>query len=299
MALILPTQDMTAEIVQWASEKDAVRAVLMTSTRAVPGAPRDILSDYDIILILKTLEPFVNDRSWLEDFGETLVVYWDPIYPDPQYGIDICANVTQYASGLKIDFTLWPVALFRKIAAAPELTAELDAGYRILLDKDHLTDRMRPPTYQAYIPTPPTLEEYLIHINDFLSDAPYVAKCLWRGELMPVKWALDYDMKHIYLRKMLEWRVAIEHGWSVPTGALGKGLKKQLPAAIWEQVEQSFAGSDTAENWQALEKTLAIFRQIAIEVGEDLGYPYPEALHDRVVSYLERFRAMERLSKKL
>jgi hypothetical protein len=42
-------------------------------------------------------------------------------------------------------------------------------------------------------------------------------------------------MKHIYLRPMLEWRMELDHDWSMRTGALGKGLKKQLPPKIWSR----------------------------------------------------------------
>jgi len=92
----------------------------------------------------------------------------------------------------------------RRIVQAPALPAELDAGHRVLLDKDHLTDEMQSPTYRAYIPVRPTNGVYQTTINDFFSDAPYIAKCLLRGELLPAKWCLDYDMKHVYLRPMLE-----------------------------------------------------------------------------------------------
>jgi aminoglycoside 6-adenylyltransferase len=91
---------------------------------------------------------------------------------------------------------------------------------------------MFPPTGKAYVPAPPSLEAYQLLINDFLSDAPYVAKCLWRDEVLPAKWCLDCDMKHTYLRQMLEWRAEINHSWSVPVGNLGKGLKDFLPPDI-------------------------------------------------------------------
>jgi aminoglycoside 6-adenylyltransferase len=281
-----------SQLMAWAEARGPVRAVLLTSTRAVPGASVDCLSDYDVILVLEDLRPFVEDRSWLEDFGETLVVYWDPVQPDPVYGIETCGNVTQYADGLKIDFTLWPVALFQAIAAAPELPDELDAGTLVLLDKDGLTPLLAPPTYTAYIPKPPSREAYETHVNDFLSDAPYVAKCLWRDELFPAKWCLDHDMKHVYLRPMLEWLVGIVTDWSVPVGALGKGLKAQLPPELWAQVDATYAGGATAENWVALERTLALFRQVAIEVGERLGYAYPDDLHQRVAAYVDRIRRL-------
>jgi aminoglycoside 6-adenylyltransferase len=274
--------------------RSAIRAMLLTSTRAIPDAPIDVLSDYDVILIMQDIHPFVVDRAWLNDFGDVLVVYWDPIYPDPVFGIERCGNVTQYADGLKIDFTLWPVALFQQIAAAPTLLAELDAGYRVLLDKDHLTAALRPPTGTAYVPAPPTLTTYQTLINDFLSDAPYVAKCLWRDELLPAKWCLDYDMKHIYLRQLLEWCMEIDHGWTVPAGSLGKGLKKRLPPDLWAQVEQTYVGARLEDNWEALTHTLDLFRRVAVEVGERLGYAYPHDLHQRVSAYVEQIRQLER-----
>ena len=279
--------DVISQLIQWAEQRDSIRAMLLTSTRAIPHGPVDALSDYDVILIVEDIHPFFENRSWLKDFGDVLVVYWDPIYPDPQHNIEKVANVTQYADGLKIDFTLWPVDLLEKIVQAPTLQAELDAGYRVLLDKDNLTEGLKPPTYTAYIPTPPTNEEYQKAINDFFSDAPYVAKCLLRGELLPVKWCLDYDMKHVFLRPMLEWRAELDHAWSVPIGFLGKGLKKRLAPEIWSQLEDTYAGANVAENWEALFRTMALFRQVAMEVGAGLGHEYPIDLDKRVTDYVQ------------
>ena len=284
--------DTEQRITEWAESRAEIRAVLLTSTRAVPGAHVDALSDHDVILIVRSLQPFVEHRTWINDFGDVLVAYWDPVHPDPDHDIEIIANVTQYASGLKIDFTLWPVSLFEKIVAALALPAELDAGYRVLLDKDGLTESMLSPTGEAYTPRLPTLEAYLTWINDFFSDAPYVAKCLWRGELLPVKWCLDYDMKHIYLRQLLEWRAEMDHDWSVPIGSLGKGLKKYLPGDIWTELEKCYAGARLEDNWAALKNTMALFRQVAIEVGVHLGYAYPYDLDERVTSYVENFRRL-------
>jgi aminoglycoside 6-adenylyltransferase len=288
-----PARDVIDTITQWADAKAEIRAVLLTSTRAIPNAHVDTLSDYDVILIVEDVHPFVSDRTWLNDFGDVLVVYWDAIYPDPTFGIDCCGNVTQYVSGLKLDFTLWSVELFQKIVTAPALPDELDAGYQVLLDKDDLTATMQPPTFKAYLPKPPTPETFQTYINDFLTDAPYVAKCLWRGELLPAKWCLDYDMKHVYLRQVLGWRVGVEHNWSVPVGSLGKGLKKLLPRDIWKRLEQTYAGADVAENWEALANTVELFRRVAIDVGTQLGYTYPNELHERVKAYIQHIKQLE------
>jgi aminoglycoside 6-adenylyltransferase len=182
--------------------------------------------------------------------------------------------------------------LLRQVVAAPALPPELDAGYRVLLDKDGLTATMLAPTGRAYVPRRPTAETYREVVNEFLSDAPYVAKCLWRDELLPAKWCLDHDMKHKYLRQVLEWRVEIDHDWSVPVGSLGKGLKSRLAARLWDRLEGCYAGARLTDNWIALAHTLALFRDAAVEVGQHLGYAYPEELHQRVCAYVERIKRL-------
>src|SRR5258705_2241204 len=278
------------KLIQWAEQRDSIRAMLLTSTRAVPNATVDDFSDYDVVLVVEDIHPFHEERSWLQDFGDVLVTYWDPIYPDPDHSLGKFGNVIQYADGLKIDFTLWSLELLQKIVQSPALPAEMDAGYRILLDNDNLTKGIRSPTYTAYIPVPPTKEAYQKAIEEFFSDPPYVAKCLLRGELLPAKWCLDYDMKHVYLRPMLEWLMGLNHNWSLPTGSLGKGLKKKLPPQIWSQLEDAYAGADTADNWEALFRTMTLFRQVAMEVGEGLGYDYPLDLDERVTAFVKEMQ---------
>ncbi len=149
-----------------------------------------------------------------------------PSIPTRIPAIEKFGNVTQYADGLKIDFTVYPVTWIQNIVQAPALPAELDAGYRLLLDKDNLTHGLKQPTYSAYIPVKPSNEIYQKWIEDFFSDVPYAAKCLWRGELLPLKWCLDYDMKHVYLRQMLEWKIGLDSNWSIPVGCPRQRLEK-------------------------------------------------------------------------
>ena len=81
-----------------------------------------------------------------------------------------------------------------------------------------------------------------------------------------------------------------DHGWAVPTGALGKGLKRRLPADLWRDLEATYAGAGVAENWEALFRTLALFRRVAREVGAQLGYTYPDELDRRVTAYLRHMQ---------
>ncbi len=200
-------------LVEWGEQQDAVRALILTSTRAVPdtvpGATLDILSDYDVILILTDIHRFAESRAWLAAFGRVLTLYCDPVLLED--GFERSGSVVQFEGGLKIDFTLMPVEMLGWIAAQPTLPDEFDAGYRVLLDKDRLTVGLKPPTYQAYIPKPPTEAQYREQIEDFFLVAIYVAKYLWRGDLIAAKHLMDSMMLHEHLLPMLEWQVEIAH----------------------------------------------------------------------------------------
>ena len=164
----------------------------------------------------------------------------------------------------------------------------------MLLDKDRLFDAMPAPTHTAYVPPRPDEEAYLTVVNNFFSDAPYVAKCLWRDELMPAKWCLDVEMRHNYLRPMLEWRVERDRGWPEPTGNLGKGLKKRLPPEMWSQLESTYVGAEIIDNWEALFRTMKVFRRAALDVADDLGFAYPRDLDRRVTAYVRSIEGLDR-----
>lgn len=287
----LRDDSVVAKLLEWAQARPSIRAMLLTSTRTYPNAVVDALSDYDVILVVPDIQPYHQDRSWLADFGDVLVTYWDPIHKSRETDVEIFANVVQYESGLRIDFTLWPIEQARKVAEQEYLPAYLDVGYVILLDKDRLTDRFRPPTHTAYIPKSPTKAEFDEVVEEFYSDVPHVAKCLLRDELMPAKWGLDYDMKHVYLRRMLEWRVELDHEWSVPVGKHGKGLKKRLPESIWAALEATYVGAELEENWEALFETLKLFREVGEQVAVGLGYEFPTDLDRSVRVFLRDYRA--------
>jgi aminoglycoside 6-adenylyltransferase len=282
--------DVERRLVAWARRREDVRAVLLTSTRAIPDAVVDAFSDYDAVLVTRDVRPYDADRRWIADFGETLVAYWNPVERDPDSGLELFGNVVWYVDRPRIDFTIWPVALLARIAAAPALPAELDAGYRVLLDKDGLAAQLRPPTYAAFIPTPPDAAAFATAVNNFFELAPAVAVGLARDDLLAARWVLDCDMKHAYLLPMLQWRAECDRDWQMPARALGKGLGRALPADVWTALHETYVGGDAAANWTALLRTMALYGRVARDVGERLGYAYPDALEARVTAYVERVR---------
>lgn len=278
------------ELMRWSQSRDDVCAVLITSTRAVPGARLDAYSDYDVIVVVDDVDPFADNNEWLSVFGDVLIAYWDPLNVDPYTGAVSVGNVTQYVNGLKIDFGVWSVQRLHDVVHATTPMDELDAGYRILLDKRGLTSGLPAPTYAAYTPPRPDEETYLRLITDFFIGPPYVAKSLLRGQLLPAKWVLDFDMRYNYLVPMLEWRVECDHDWAWKPGSLGKGLEAQVQPEVWTEFEATFVGHDESANWDALFAMMTLFGQIAREVAALLCFRYPQDLDDRVVLHVHRMR---------
>lgn len=285
----LMSDPLIQQFIAWAEARHDVRAVILTSTRTIPGAKLDIFSDYDVILVVENVQRYFNDRSWLEDFGPVLVLYRDPIRQAEAGGR--FAYITQYElDRLKIDFTVMHVDVLGQIVSAPQLPDDFDVGYCVLLDKDELTDGLPPPAYQAFLPMVPTRAEYLEHIEVFFHEATYVAKNIWRDELLPARYSLEYMMKLEFVREMLNWRMGITHNWQIKTGSLGKGLKRHTPPHLWSALEATYTGAGEAASWDSLFRTIDFYRVVAHEVGDALGYTYPEDMDQRVVTYLQKVR---------
>ena len=278
------------QLTRWAGERDEVRSLIITSTRAIPDAHLDAHSDYDVILVVTTVRPLVEDTSWLSDFGDVLIAYWDPLRVDATTGAEEVSSIVNYTHGLKIDFSLWSYRAFTDITGGPDPNPELDAGYRVLVDKDRLTAGLPRPTFAAYIPVRPDEATYLRLITDFLIGVPYVAKSLLRGELLPAKWVLDFDMRFNYLVPMLEWRVECDYAWKLRTGPLGKGLHAHLPGGMWDELQHTFVDADPDKNWEALFAMVALFGRAAQEVAESLGHTYPDSLVAGVTAHARQMR---------
>ncbi|GHO86637.1 aminoglycoside 6-adenylyltransferase [Dictyobacter formicarum] len=283
-----------ARLISWAQSREDIRALVLSSSRTNPTVPElvDALSDYDLdVIIHGDARTWYEDRAWLEELGPVLVGFGDP--PTKEYGIEISGYVIIYADGTKIDFTIMPEEIFKQVVAEPTLRDGWDDGHRVLLDKDALSAGLKTPSHREFIPTPPTAEEYRDVIDRFFTEATYVAKFLWRDELIFFKHSLDQEVKADLLRRMLEWRMEIDYNWSIRLGVLGRGLKKRLSPELWNELESTYTGASIEENWAALFKTIALFRRLASEVGSHLGYTYPTDLDKRMMAYLEKIRRME------
>lgn len=260
-------------ILAWAEREEAVRVVAVTSTRAKEEGPPDELSDYDIVLALTNVDRFDPAAAYSAPAAR-----WGD--ESEVHGAKTFFRGVVYEDGTKIDWTLWP-AHAPQLVAQHGLTDNLDVGYRVLLDRDGSTAGWAPPTGTAHIPRRPSEAEYVALVEEFWWSATYVVKARARGEHFFARYILDVDMTYGVLRPMLEWLVETERDWSWKPGAYGRGLESEVPpekARALEAAHDSF------------EATIALFRDVAREVGAALGYAYPQYADDAVTAYIDTLR---------
>jgi aminoglycoside 6-adenylyltransferase len=288
---VLPTEDgVLGKLVAWCEADPEVRAVILTSSRVSPDKRADLLSDYDVVLAVRDRLSFAADESWVSRYGRPAARWGDE---SELLGLLTSFRGVVYEDGVKVDYTIWPEAMLERVSAQTALPEGLDVGYRVLLDKDGRTSGWLPPTYRAHIPVRPTETEYRALVEEFWWSATYVAKALWRGEIVFAKFTLDQDVRIGALRRMLEWRIELDHDWSLRPGAYGRGLERLLPDGMWPELAATYVGPGCHENWDALFAAAALFRKVATEVGAVLGYAYPLEDVDRVVTaHLEAVREL-------
>jgi aminoglycoside 6-adenylyltransferase len=131
-------------------------------------------------------------------------------------------------------------------------------------------------------------------MEEFWWESSYVARNLWRDELVNAKYSFDSVMKLDLLRRLLEWRIELDHDWSLRPGDSGRYLKRRLDAETWQEFAGTFVGPDIEENWEALFRTTTLLKRLGSEVGAALGYHYPRELDGAVTSYLRGIRLLDR-----
>lgn len=258
-------------IKNWINDNNDIRAALITSSLVNPLAPIDDFSDLDIELVFEDSENYIKSKEWLFQFGDILNYYEEGI---EEFEGKHAMKMVQYMDGVKVDFKIYSIEQFLAEVNSPILPEDWDIGYEILADKDNLTSNLTPQTYQVSIIKKPSFEEFNKIVDNFWWDVTYIPKCLARGDLFYLKFMVEKIIRVEYFIPMIEWYVASQHHWDITTNKYGRLFKKYLSEQEWNQLEETFSGSDLSENWKACGKMLVIFDQMAIKVPESLKIEY-------------------------
>jgi aminoglycoside 6-adenylyltransferase len=119
-----------------ANGNEDIRAVILTSSLVNPLAPVDDFSDLDVELIFEDNQAYIADRKMAESFWQATSM----IEEDESCFNGIHAmKMVLYEDTVKVDFKLYRKSSFLQEIQHEELPEDWDIGYKILLDKDGIT----------------------------------------------------------------------------------------------------------------------------------------------------------------
>lgn len=278
------------QIINWSQNNPDIRAVLLTSSLVNPLAPVDELSDLDIELVFDDNTNYILDKNWINNFGTPIaMVEEDESYFEDKHAM----KMVLYADHTKVDFKLYSKSNFLEEVHQNHLPEDWDIGYKVLMDKEGITQALQKPTYQVSIIKRPTAQRFEQLLNGFWWDCTYVAKCLVRKDIFYAKFMSEDNIRTDYLVPLIEWYIASQHGWNITTNKHGRLFEKYLTQQTWEKVIQTFSGSDINENWTALFAMANLVAAIGRELAIKLTYEYPAKLEADVRIYLNALKTKE------
>jgi aminoglycoside 6-adenylyltransferase len=284
-------QEMLDLILIVARNDDRIRGVIMNGSRVNPKAPRDFFQDYDVVYVVTEKESFLADPGWIKVFGELMILQLpDEMVDPPVADRDHYGYLMQFADGNRIDLSLYPLSKLDQL--------EDDSLTLVLLDKDGILPHFDPPNDSGYLPTPPTSKAYFDCTNEFWWVCPYVAKGLWRCEIVYAKHMLDNYVRE-QLDKMLAWYVGVRSDFQVSIGKCGKYLETCLEPELWKLLLRTYSDADYQHTWEALFAMTELYRRIAIPVAEHFGFSYPHGDDQRVSAHLQHVRQLPRDAKEM
>ncbi|MFD1886695.1 aminoglycoside 6-adenylyltransferase [Paenibacillus wenxiniae] len=272
-------QQMMELILDTAQHNPHIRAVTMNGSRVNPNVPKDVFQDYDIVYLVDTLEPLVSDHRWIDVFGERMIMQLPDREQLPMHdGMIKFMYLIQLADGNRIDLRLQHIDHWREYVNEDRLTV-------ILLDKDGRLPQLPAPDDRDYWIQRPTAADFAGCCNEFWWVSTYIAKGLWRQELL---YALDHLNRYVrpQLEQMLCWQAASQHQFQITTGKSGKYLPQYLDDSTMARLLATYPHADNEAIWQSVFVMVELFDECARLVAERLGYMYDDGEAQRVCVHL-------------
>lgn len=276
------SEEMMKLIMDKALNDDRIRAVTMEGSRANDNAVHDKYSDFDICYFVTDIRDFTKDKTWIQYFGEVLIVQCPCDWYDCPYdydGHDRFNYLIQFKDGNRIDLSLIDIRNIKK-----EL--ENHEPRIVLLNKDNFKELIPVNSEEAFFIAKPSEAEYYGTCNEFRWISCYISKGLCRNELYYAKYAYDVLSMDMFI-KMLNWKIGVDNNWKVTTGSHSKYLKRFLTHDEMERFQNIFPNGKYEDIWEKLYLMYDYFAENAEYVGNALGYYFDKRETEEVREFLK------------
>ncbi|WMJ22807.1 aminoglycoside 6-adenylyltransferase [Paludicola sp. MB14-C6] len=278
-------QEMYDLILSVARENDRIRGVYLNGSRANPNAKKDCLQDFDIVYIVTGLEPFLKNPKWIDIFGERVIMQTPEamnVFPPSMKGR--FPYLIQLMDGNRIDLCLIPISQKEQYISEDKMTI-------LLLDKDEPQRKLSKSTDEDYWIKPPTQDEFSEYCNEFWWVSTYVAKGLWRNEILYATEHLNGICRSMLLH-ILSWKAGLKTNFKVSVGKCGKYLEQYIKKEEWDAFIHSFGNGDVEQTWDALFTVCNLFSKNARMIAFHFNFNYDVKEEEKVITYLNQLRAL-------
>lgn len=285
-------QEMYETILDIARKDDRVKAVYMNGSRTNPNASRDIFQDYDIVYVVDETASFIEDKKWIQKFGDIMYMQYPDESPDyPNDKNNHYGWLMQFCDGNRVDLTVQTLSYAREHIADDKLC-------RVLLDKDNVLPAIGESTDRERYVKRPTEEQFLSCCNEFWWCSNNIAKGLWREEITYVQDMTNFVVRK-QLEKMLSWKIGVKEDFGVSIGKSAKYMNRYLEKETYQRYLMTYFAADVEEAWKAVSVMCKLFDQTAKEVAAALNYRYDEHEAEMAEKYLMDVRFLPKDAKGL
>jgi len=264
------TDLMAAAVADWARARADVHAAVVVGSHARSAMPADRWSDLDVFLVVDDPEPYAADRAWVAEFGSPVITFLEHTAVG-----DERERRVLYETGEDVDLPLIPLSALDRLEVAAQLLAR---GYRVLVDKIGLEERLQRVAAAVAAPGPPTQSELTELASDFWYHALWSAKKLRRGEVFTAKECLDGYLK-TRLVTLLGWHArAVDP--SVDTWHGGRFLERWADPGALAALESAYARYDLRDVVRALWETIDLWQGLEEETARRLAFELELDHHD-------------------
>ena len=276
-------KEMLDMILGFARNDHRVRAVVLNGSRANSNAPCDQYQDYDIVYVVKDFETFTAEHSWINGFGERLMLQMPEAMRYPS-GEGHFNWQMLFADGNRIDLTLIPVQKLDLL--------DNDSLSISLLDKDGILPLFPPASDKDYVIKPPSALFFFSCCNNFWWCLQNVAKGLARNE-MPYAMLMYHQVVRSELHDMIEWYIGVKNDFSVSAGKMGKYFKRYLPVSLYEQYCDTYSKCVSDDLWRSIFTMCDLFHTLALAVADYFNYCYIQDDEKGMRTYLNKVKNNE------
>ena len=270
--------DFQQQVLQWATHRSDIQAILLIGSLARADHPADEWSDVDLILFADDSEVYAGNGAWLSAFGKVLV----SVFERHQSGDG--EWLVLFADGLKADFYVTP--------GAEDLTSVIaEASYNFVIRRGAEVLYSRPNTEIELPPVclepvaQPDMSEFLAMVQAVLMNGQKMAKFTRRGDLVRAKLVLESLMRPALLT-MIGWHAQALFGSERDTWYNGRYLSEWADPRVLLALPNTYGGYSAEETWHSLFGTLILFRWLGEETAVSWQYEFPSEAADQVLAWI-------------